>query len=137
MATSPFRAGTTPDLLLVEPDNLIRSTVAGVCKQLNLARINQAASISVAQATIESNPVDLMLVSLAEGEAAIRFLEELREGKWGASSAAPIAVTSESAQAALITRIKPLAVKRVLLQPYRIKDVVLTIECLLQALEEA
>lgn len=136
MAEYPFRGESVPELLLVEPDSLIRSTVAGVCKQLNLARINQAASVSVAQQLLSVSSADLLLVSLNEGEEAICFLERLRSGEWKSASEAPLAVTAESAHEELIIRIKPLAVKRLLLQPYKIKDVVLTIESLLQAIEE-
>lgn len=136
MGEYPVRGESVPELLFVEPDSLIRSTVAGVCKQLNLARINQAASVSVAQQLLSASVADLLLVSLNEGENAIDFLERLRGGEWKSVTEAPIAVTSESAHEGLIARIKPLAVKRLLLQPYKIKDVVLTIESLVQAKEE-
>ena len=136
MTEYPVRGESVPELLFVEPDSLIRSTVAGVCKQLNLARINQAASVSVAQQLLSTNAADLLLVSLNEGEAAISFLQRIRSGEWDSVAEVPLAVTSESAHEELIARIKPLAVKRLLLQPYKIKDVVLTIESLLQAIEE-
>lgn len=136
MTEYPVRGESVPELLFVEPDSLIRSTVAGVCKQLNLARINQAASVSVAQQLLSANAADLLLVSLNEGEAAISFLQRIRSGEWDSVAEAPLAVTSESAHEELIARIKPLAVKRLLLQPYKIKDVVLTIESLLKAIEE-
>lgn len=136
MTEYPVRGESVPELLFVEPDSLIRSTVAGVCKQLNLARINQAASVSVAQQLLSANAADLLLVSLNEGEAAISFLQRIRSGEWDSVAEAPLAVTSEFAHEELIARIKPLAVKRLLLQPYKIKDVVLTIESLLQAIKE-
>lgn len=136
MTEYPVRGETVPELLFVEPDSLIRSTVAGVCMQLNLARINQAASVSVAQQLLSATTFDLLLVSLNEGEEAISFLERVRSGQWDSGAEAPLAVTSESAQEELIARIRPLAVKRLLLQPYKIKDVILTIESLLQAIED-
>lgn len=125
-----------PSLLLIEPDNLIRSTVAGICKQLNLARITQAASVAVAERLLDSKPVDLMMVSLNEGDGALDFLERLRAGAWRSVTDAPLAVTSESAHGELVSRVKPLAVKKLLLQPYKVKDVILTIESLRLAMEE-
>lgn len=136
MSTNPVRGSMSPDLLLVEPDNLIRSTVAGVCKQLNLARVNQAASVTVAERTMELKSVDLMLVSLNEGDSALVFLERVRSGEWASVTEVPLAVTSKTAHQELVDRVRPLGVKRFLLQPYKIKDIVLTIESLKQALEE-
>lgn len=125
-----------PELLLVEPDSVIRGTVAGVCKQLNLAIVHQAASINVAENTANPRSMDCMLVSLSEGNLAFRFLERVRTGEWGSSSEIPLAVTSDHANDDLIVRVKALAVKRLLLQPYKIKDVVKTIETLRQELQE-
>lgn len=130
------RGSSPPDLLLVEPDSLIRSTVAGVCKQLNLARVNQAASVSVAERVVESKSVDLMLVSLNEGDSALVFLERVRSGEWTPVTEVPVAVTAETAHQELVDRVRSIGVKRLLLQPYKIKDVILTIETLRQALEE-
>ena len=135
MTRSFISGNELPELLVVEPDPLIRSTVAGVCKQLNLARVHQAASVQVAQLTVDSRTMDLMLVSLNEGEQAFTFLERLRAGEWTPMTDVPLAVTSDHAHQELVTRVKPLAVRRLLLQPYKIKDIVQTIESLRQELE--
>ena len=48
--------GTSPQLLLIEPDRIVRSTVASVCLGLDLARVHQAASVAVGLQTLQSQP---------------------------------------------------------------------------------
>ncbi len=123
-----------PQLLLLEPDHLIRSTVSAVCKQLGLAEVHQAASVSSAEQTLRNDNVDLMLVSLNQGDEAFVFLDQVRRGRWARMAEVPIALTAQCAEPAMITRIQPLQVERLLLQPYRIRDLVETVKILCEAL---
>ncbi len=123
-----------PQLLLLEPDHLIRSTVSAVCKQLGLAEVLQAASVTSAEQTLRNYTVDLMLVSLNQGDEAFAFLDQVRGGRWAGIAEVPIALTARSAEQAMITRIQPMQVERLLLQPYRIRDLVETVKILSEAL---
>lgn len=129
----PERDGP-PQLLLLEPDHLIRSTVLAVCKQLGLAEVLQAASVTSAEQTLRNYTVDLMLVSLNQGDDAFTFLDQVRRGRWTGMAEVPIALTAHSVEQAMITRIQPLRVERLLLQPYRIRDLVETVKILSEAL---
>ncbi len=133
MKFSVGRGGELPHLLLVEPNGLIRSTVSGVCKQLELVQVHQAASISVAEIMLDQQDMDLMLISMHEGDHSFGFLERLRAGGWSTPADLPVAVTAGSAEQILVSRLRPFHVTRLLLLPYKIRDLVTTIEGLLGA----
>ena len=68
---SGSQLGTLPQLLLIEPDRIVRSTVAGVCRGLDLAQVHQAASVSVGLQTLQSQAMDALLISMADQDAAM------------------------------------------------------------------
>lgn len=119
-----------PQLLLVEPDNLVRNTVAGVCRELELAQVHHAASLSVGLQMLQSQPMDVLLLSMAETEPAIELITRLRAGGFSSPAEAPVAVMASSADAATVQRLKALKIRRLLLQPFKIHDVVHTVEAL-------
>ncbi len=119
-----------PRLLIVEPDRLVRSTVSGVCRELELARVHQAATVAVGQQMLQSQAFDLWLVSLAECDVALELIERLRRGGFDTRADVPVAVMATSADAQVVQRLKPLGIRRLLLQPFKIRDVVVTVEAL-------
>ncbi|WP_070400466.1 response regulator [Hydrogenophaga sp. PML113] len=118
--------GNLPQLLLVEPDNMVRSTVASVCRGLDLAQVHQAASLAIGQQMLQAQRMDALLLSLAEGEAAVALIERLREAR----PEMPVSVMTASADADTVRRLKALGIRRLLLQPFKIRDVVMTVEAL-------
>ena len=121
--------GNLPQLLLVEPDNMVRSTVASVCRGLDLAQVHQAASLAIGQQMLQAQRMDALLLSLAEGEAAVALIERLREAR----PEMPVSVMTASADADTVRRLKALGIRRLLLQPFKIRDVVMTVEALCDA----
>lgn len=122
-------------VLLIEPDGLLRGTVASVCRELQMVRLQQATSIAQGEKWMKSNVDHGLLLSLAEGPVALEFLERLRAGKYRCESDIPVAVMAPSCDAALAARLKELDVRRLLLQPFRLRDVVHTLEQLWPAPE--
>jgi len=120
----------TPQLLLVEPDNLVRSTVAGVCRELALAQVHQAASLAVGLQMLQAQPMDVLLLSMAETEPAIELITRLRAGAFTSPAEAPVAVMASAVDAETVQRLKALKIRRLLLQPFKIHDVVHTVEAL-------
>ena len=82
---------TAPRLLIVEPDRLVRSTVSGVCRDLDLAQVHQAATVAVGLQMLQSQAFDLWLVSLAEGDVALDLIERLRRGEFVTRTDVPVA----------------------------------------------
>ena len=128
MSGSPL--GTLPQLLLIEPDRIVRSTVASVCRGLDLAQVHQAASVAIGLHTLQSQPMDALLISMADQEGALSLLERLRAGAFFGAADMPVAVMVTSADAALVERLKAFQIRRLLLQPFKIRDVVMTVEAL-------
>ncbi len=121
-------AAGRPQVLLIEPDGLVRGTVASVCRELQLVRLRQATSIAQGEKWMQSNVDHGLLLSLAERDAALALLTRLRAGELRCEVDIPVAVMAASADAELVVRLKELDVRRLLLQPFRLRDVVHTLE---------
>lgn len=119
-----------PQILLIDPDRLVRSTVAAVCRELGLAQVHQAASVAVGEQMLQAMDFDAWLVSLAEAETATDLIARLRSGSGGGDPRLPVAVMAASADRETVERLRALEVRRLLLQPFKIRDVVKTVETL-------
>lgn len=120
--------GISRKVLLIEPDGLVRGTVASVCRDMHIARVRQAISIASAEEWLKTGAPHGMLVSLAEGEAALAFLARLREGAYRCEANMPVAAMARAGDGALVARLKELDVRRLLLQPFKLRDVIHTLE---------
>ncbi len=127
---SPSVQGRLPQLLLIEPDRMVRSSVSSVCRGMDLAQVHQAATLAIGLQMLQAQRMDALLVSLAEGEAALSLLARLRESH----PKMQMAVMATSANAAIVQQLKALGIRRLLLQPFKIRDVVLTVEALCEVL---
>lgn len=126
-------AAGRPRVLLIEPDGLVRGTVASVCRELQLVRLQQVISIAQGEKWMLSNVDQGLLLSLAERDAALALLTRLRAGELRCEADIPVVVMVASADAELVVRLKELDVRRLLLQPFRLRDVVHTVERLWSA----
>lgn len=122
--------GALPQLLLIEPDRMVRSSVTSVCRGMDLAQVHQAATLAIGQQMLQAQRMDAVLASLAEGEAALALLARLRESH----PRMQMAVMATSANASIVQQLKALGIRRLLLQPFKIRDVVLTVEALCEVL---
>lgn len=120
-------------VLVLEPDFLLRRTVAGVVRELGLARMHEAASVDLARRLLGTERVDALLVALDEEGDALRLLIDIRADHLACAAQVPLAVTAVRCDASLAVRLKALDIRRLLLKPYRVKDMVLTLRQLLQA----
>ena len=125
---SALRGSPRRKVLLIEPDGLVRGTVASVCRELQLARVHQTISVAAGEQWLKSGHPDGLLMSLAEGEVALDFLSRLRAGAFDCDADLAVAVMAREGDAALVARLKELDVRRLLLQPFRLRDVIHTLE---------
>ncbi len=126
---------TVRQVLLIEPDGLVRGTVASVCRDMQIARVRQAISIASAEDWLKAGMPQGLLISLAEGEAALAFLTRLRAGAFRCDADMPVAAMARTIDGALVGRLKELGVRRILLQPFKLRDVIHTLEQLLPVQE--
>ena len=120
--------GRTAHVLLIEPENLVRGTVSSVCRDMNLVRILQATTLAQGEQCLVARPVQGLMLSLAEGDAALDLLERLRAGAFACNAVIPVAVMASACTKEQVVRLKALAVQRLLLKPFRIRDVIHTVE---------
>lgn len=132
---SALRGSPTRKVLLIEPDGLVRGTVASVCRELQLARVRQSISVAAGEQWLKAGQPDGLLMSLAEGEVALDLLTRLRAGAFPCDADLPVALMAREGDAALVARLKELDVRRLLLQPFRLRDVIHTLEQLWPAPE--
>lgn len=128
------RHAALPRLLIIDPNRLCRSTVAGVCRSLELAQVHQVASIALGLQVLREHTVDAVLLSLADPQPALDLLEQLREARFRTASDVPVAVTATEVDAEAVQRLKALGIRRLLLQPYKIRDIVQTVETIAHGL---
>lgn len=123
-----MNAAGRPQVLLIEPDGLVRGTVSSVCRELQLVRLQQAISVAQGEKWLQAHAGRGLLISLAEREPALALLTRLRAGELRCEPDIPVAVMVHGADAELVARLKELDVRRLLLQPFRLRDVVHTLE---------
>lgn len=128
----------TPSIqvLLIEPDGLVRSTVASVCRELELVRMHQATSLAMGEQWLQTWKADGLMLSLADPDAALDLLGRLRSGDFRCEANIPVAVMAPACDADMLKRMKELDVRRFLLQPFKLRDVIQTVEQLWPAEEK-
>ena len=115
-------------VLLIEPDGLVRSTVASVCREREIVRMHQVASLAMGEKWLKTWKADGLMMSLSEAEAAVELLTRLRAGEFSSEADIPVAVMSTACDVDILTRLKDLRVGRFILQPFKLRDVIRTVE---------
>lgn len=122
-----------PRILLVEPDGLVRGTVASVCRDLQLADVVQAGSCDLATKLLVDDSLQASIVSLSDCGSGLDLLTRLREGAFTCPTDMPVAMTAAGIDAATVGQLKALRIRRLLLKPFKIRDLVATVESLVAA----
>jgi CheY-like chemotaxis protein len=112
-----------PSLLLVEPQSLMRRTVASVARELGLAEIHETSSVEAASKLLAANRFDALVIDLDGAGAALELMSLLRRGGSKCETSIPIVALAEACDAHTVTRLKELEVRRVLLKPFKVKGV--------------
>ena len=140
----PVRAPATPlpvvppiDLLLVEPQFLLRRTVAAVARDMRLANPREVTSIEQAETLVALQAFDALFLSLDEEAAALELMSRVRNGDTRCAADIPIAVTAASCSTPLALRLKHLDVRRLVLRPFKVKGVLDAIAALRPAPAES
>jgi hypothetical protein len=124
------------DLLLVEPQFLVRRTVAAVARDMRLANPKEVTTIEVAESLVATHRFGALFLSLDEEDAALALMARVRAGETSCPSDIPIAVTAAACGTTLAMRLKELEVRRLLLRPFKVKGVLDAIAALRQPAPE-
>ncbi len=121
-------------ILLIEPSSLTGSIIVATARQLNLSPVYLVSSVRSAEQRLNQEDFFAIIVSLEEDRDAVHLIERLRNEHFSTINAKiPIAVITSSVNASLALEMKVLEVRRVLLKPFKVRDVITTIQMLQQS----
>jgi DNA-binding NtrC family response regulator len=124
------RGAGDDDILLVEPSSLTGSIIVATARQLNMPPVRQVSSVRQAQQQLGSKDFSGVIVSLEEESEAVALLEQVRSAQFAVDAQVPVAVTTAQVNASTAVQMKALQVRRVLLTPFKVRDVISTIQML-------
>jgi len=107
-------------LLIVEPDYMLRRTVALTARSLDLGEINETSTYEDAQGILDGKHIDGMLLALGDaeqGEVGLALLERVRAGEMKCAATLPIAVVVHQLDMARATRLRDLGVVYIAVRP--------------------
>jgi len=120
-------------ILLVEPEALLRRTVALTARSLNLSQVHEAAGPDAALRMLKSRPFQGAVIAVdcvggrGERRYDLRLVDLVRDGESGSSAAMPIAIMTAEATAELLGELRERRISRVILKPFRAKVLLETI----------
>lgn len=106
--------------LFVDPNFVMRRTVAGAARDLQLAQVDEAASVEAGGLLLREGRYDVVLVDIDidGGGKALGWIDEIRRG----GRVATIVAMSASPNAALVASLRDRGVTQLLCKPFKIKD---------------
>lgn len=124
-------SGKNGRILLVEPSSLSGGIIVSTARQLNLPAVHLVSSVRSAQQKLDQEDFSGIIVSLEEDHESVLLIERLRNVQFSTVNPhVPIAVIASNINASLALKMKVLDVRRVLLKPFKVRDVITTIQML-------
>jgi DNA-binding NtrC family response regulator len=128
MASENFVSKTAKEILLVEESAMIGSIILSTARQLKLRPVKLVTNHQSARLFLENQLFCGLITSLDDDGHALGIIHHLRQGKLRCSVEMPVSVTSGQCDAELASQIKSLNVQRILLKPFKIRDLITTIQ---------
>jgi CheY-like chemotaxis protein len=110
-------------LLLVEPDSMMRRTVASVARSMGLGDIREASSLDAAQALLHARAFDGVVVALADDGGGLDLLRDIRQGTFETARDCPAIALVGHCDPGRVQALGALRVQRVILKPFKVKTV--------------
>lgn len=111
-------------LLLIEPSSVVRSIIASLARQLDLAQIHQTSQLSTAQGWLTQRSFDGILMSIEDPRASIELLTLIRMGQTQCPPNITVVALVHPGERRVIEQLAELDVKRTLSLPFRMREVV-------------
>lgn len=121
------------DILLVEPANLLRRTVSLTVRSLGIAGVTETATFATATQFCDLHRYDAAVIAIEwplqnGGCKGLALIERIRAGQSASAASIPIAVMVDSCNAELLELMRASEISRILIKPFRVRDVVDTID---------
>nr|WP_315488741.1 histidine kinase [uncultured Rhodoferax sp.] len=127
---NPKRDLSRNEILLVERSAMVGSIIVSTARQLGLHPVRLVNNSRTAKRVMESQAFDGVIASLDDEDETLQLIQNLRDGISMSPAATPVAITASQCDAQMAQRIKDLNVRRILLKPFKIRELVFTIEIL-------
>ena len=108
---------TVPALLLLEPDSLLRGTVASPARRLRLENVHEATSAGAAERLLELHRFEMLMMALEGDGLALQLLSDLRVAWFASSGNIPVAEMTDACEGDLIDHLKSVLVHEIVLKP--------------------
>ena len=116
-----------PRILLVEPQFVLRRTIAMVARDLGVVDFHEASNVGRARSLLAGEAYAGVVLDLAEGAQATELLTEIRQGKFATRLDAPVIVLAADGKSIEATRLQAVGATGVLGKPVRISDLLSTL----------
>ncbi len=117
-----------PSVLLVEPQFVLRRTVAALARKLDLAEVSEATSVEAAVAAMKRQAFDKIVLDFADPPAALDLIRRLRRGELATKRDALVCFTSaEALPGSVRDEAKAEGVTAHLSKPYKLQHLLLAL----------
>jgi DNA-binding response OmpR family regulator len=113
-----------PALLLLEPDYVMRQTVALIASSNGLARVVATGSHERVGTLVARQRFDGFIIAIDSVHDDLYWIETIRAGRTACDSDAPITVLADRMDHALAQQLRTHRVRRILVKPCRVRTLV-------------
>ncbi len=110
-------------MLLMEPETLLRRTVALTARTLGVGNIQEAGNAALAERMLKEKAFHGAVIAIDTGATDtvcdLGLLDQVRNGMTASHRAIPIAVLAERCDAALLQELRRRDITRIILKPFR------------------
>lgn len=107
-------------MLLVEPESMLRRTVALTARSLGVAEVQEAASTTLARQMLNQHAYHGALIAIDAGDAYdLPLLDQVRLGRSASNAKIPLAVLAGRVDDKLLAALRERGVNRLVLKPFR------------------
>jgi CheY-like chemotaxis protein len=107
-------------VLLVEPQTMLRRTVALTARSLGMAQIHEAASIALARQMLRQHAFAGAIIAIDDGmEHDLALLDQVRAGDSASDRTIPIAVMAANCTGEQLVQLQQRQVSRVIVKPFK------------------
>lgn len=116
-----------PRVLLVEPQFVLRRTIAMVARDLGMVDFDEASNVGRARTLLAGDAFDGLVLDVQEGAQVMELLSDLRRGRFATPPDVRVVVLATDGKPVDEARLQALGVTRVLGKPVRISDLLAAI----------
>lgn len=111
-----------PRVLLVEPQFVLRRTIAIVARDLGMVDFHEASNVARARTLLATGTYEGLVLDLEEGPQALDLLSDVRQGKTGHPRDLKIIVLAADLPPIEASRLQELGIGSVMKKPVRITE---------------